>query len=127
MKKLLTLLLALLMTFSLCSTAFAADVEEEVVEEEPVVAVVQKVCKLYGTSARIYTGIGKAQWIHIAPDSVNVNYPPPSIQMIDYSGDEVWLQPINICVLTHWYVGANVKYVNILGGSGAVTVTHTDN
>ena len=121
----LAIMLALILILGVsCPLAFADDSLETPVDDPIEPAPVEK--SVYSDiQTRIYTGIGKAQWLHITP-LVTPN--ALIITMIDYSGVTVWQESFTAMGVTHWYVGANVQYVYLKGfPGGVVTVTNTDN
>lgn len=132
MKKIFAIILTLTVVFSFYATAFAIDSVATSESEGSgtgatvVTAVMVNTYTLTGSNVKIYDGVGADKWIHVVPASANVNFPTAYIKMYGYDNSELWSGLIDVTVVTHWFVGADVKYVKIYGGVGAVTVTATD-
>lgn len=69
------------------------------------------------TETLIYTGKGADRWLHITPWNTPNTL---RIRMVDYQGNTVWQETFVANDTTHWFVGANVKYVYLKGTPGGV-------
>lgn len=136
LKKLLSLVLAMFMVMSLGTMqALAVDedaeptdiVDEMLEDDSAAIMAAQTKYVYYDHWTRIYTGTGSAVNLYVA------NYAMfwLKIEMIDYDGIQVWHQEHTIAPggTGSYYVGSNVKYVNMMiddiTGSGYITVTKT--
>lgn len=136
LKKLLALVMAVLMVASLGATqAFAVnedaeptDIVDEMLEDDSAAIMAAQTKYVYHDHwTRIYTGTGSAVNLYVANYAVFWL----KIEMIDYDGIQVWYQEHTIAPggTGSYYVGSNVKYVNMMiddiTGSGYITVTKT--
>lgn len=143
-KRVLSSVLTIAMLLSAMSTtAFAAETEESEVyvsntinsgtenanivsEVGDTIALASGQKSIYSDiETLIYTGKGVDRWLHITPQLTPNTF---TIRMVDYNGSTVWNERFATTGTTHWFVGANVKYVYLKGiPGGVVTVSDTAN
>ena len=136
LKKLLALVMTVLMVASLgAMQAFAVnedaeptDIVDEMLEDDSAAIMAAQTKYVYHDHwTRIYTGTGSAVNLYVANYAVFWL----KIEMIDSDGIQVWYQEHTIAPggTGSYYVGSNVKYVNMMiddiTGSGYITVTKT--
>lgn len=132
LSKLMVAALAITLTFNTFSgVAFAEETPTTVADDNTMDAV-------YGTRGAVgscwvytdrpttvYYGNGTERWLHI---TTKIAFGLPiKLWMEDYNGKTQWTDSINGSGTTHWYVGANIRYVYLQGGPCALNVTDTAN